>query len=77
MEKTKRFDKVVYEIVGFEPINVPTTKHVVTTGSHKGWFFNTTLVLKKAIYEGLNTDGTPKFRLSYEIVSTPTPPEKR
>jgi hypothetical protein len=76
MEKIKKVDKVVYEIVGFEPISTPTAKHVVTTGSHKGWIINTTLVLKKVVYEGQNDDGTPKFKLGYEVVSTPTPPEK-
>jgi len=76
MEKQK-IDKVVYEILGFEPIIIPTTKYVVTTGSHKGWFINSTIVLKKVVYEGQNDDDTPKFKLGYEIISTPTPPEKR
>jgi hypothetical protein len=77
MEKTEKVDKVIYEIVGFEPISIPTTKYVVTTGSYKGWIINTTLVLRKVVYEGQNDDDTPKFKLSYEVVSTPTPPEKR
>ena len=76
MENTK-IDKVIHELTGFEPVSTPTTRYVVTTGSFKGWIINTTLVLKSVVYEGISEDGSPKFKLGYEVVSTPTPQEKR
>ena len=64
------------ELVGFEPEKMPTNKYVVTSGQFKGWHINLTAVLRKAVFVGVSDDGSPKFDLSYDMISTPTPPDK-
>jgi hypothetical protein len=65
------------DFVGFEPVKMSTNKYVVTSGQFKGWHINMTTVLRKAVFVGVSDDGSPKFDLTYDIISTPTPPEKK
>jgi hypothetical protein len=73
----KKTDHLTHEIISFKTLESPTSRHEITSGRFKGWIMNTTLIMKKAIFTGMNIDNTPIIEISYVVESHPTPPEKR
>ena len=73
----KKVEHLTHETLSFKSIENPTSRHEITSGSLKVWIMNTTLIMKKAVFTGMNTDDTPIIEISYIVTSHPTPPEKR
>ena len=72
----KEVEHLTCEMLSFKALESPTSRHIITSGKLKGWTMNTSLTLKRAIFEGMSQDGSPIIKISYVVISTPMPPEK-
>jgi hypothetical protein len=62
------------KIQSFHDIKMVSSIYEITSGTFKGWKIHIVPMLKKVVLDGISEDGTPKFTLAIDIISTPTPP---
>lgn len=69
-----RVNTMSQKIQSFHDIKMVSSIYEITSGTFKGWRIHIVPMLKKVVLDGISEDGTPKFTLATDIISTPTPP---
>ena len=61
------------KLVSFKMIEPVHGEYMITSEQFKGWRMQLTVVMKKVVLTGVNSDGSPILQLTYEVHSTPVP----